>query len=516
MPLNINRSQNVANGGVMHIEELLSKEESQTFDRKSVNIAPRDFSSHVCAFANADGGVIVVGISDKTRRIEGVDHRERQVNELLRVPMDFCTPTVPFAHEFVECTDSSGMPNHVLVFHIEASALVHENQAHDAYLRVGDKSKILSYEDRMTLSLDKGLRSFEDVLVPESSYDDVDEPYLNAYLQLIGYSKSPQEYLLQNKNFAKMKDGYVRLSVAATLLFGKNPQRFFPRARVRFIRYEGTVEKFGTEMNVIKDIVFDGRILEQIQQAVAYIQTQIKERTYLTKGGIFTTEQEYPEFVRTELVVNAVTHRDYSIRGTEIQIKMFDNHLVVESPGNLPSLVKIDKIRSAHFARNSHIAEYLKDYKYVKDFGEGVDRMCREMEASGLPFPEYRQDSFILKVMVKNSGFVPEKTGFTPEKTGFAPEKTGFAHEKTGFALRKIEMETVILESDFSKSVKDKLQKIISEVEENQVLAARDIMKILECKPTAATEMIKRLKALNLLKKIEGVGHGIYSLNVDA
>ena len=264
MPLNINRSQNVANGGVMHIEELLSKEESQTFDRKSINIAPRDFSSHVCAFANADGGVIVVGISDKTRRIEGVDHRERQVNELLRVPMDFCMPTVPFAHEFVECIDSSGTPNHVLVFHIEASALVHENQAHDAYLRVGDKSKILSYEDRMTLSLDKGLRSFEDVLVPESSYDDVDEPYLNAYLQLIGYSKSPQEYLLQNKNFAKMKDGYVRLSVAATLLFGKNPQRFFPRARVRFIRYEGTVEKFGTEMNVIKDIVFDGRILEQI------------------------------------------------------------------------------------------------------------------------------------------------------------------------------------------------------------------------------------------------------------
>ena len=133
-----------------------------------------------------------------------------------------------------------------------------------------------------------------------------------------------------------------------------------------------------------------------------------------------------------------------------------------------------------------------------------------------MTFPEYRQDSFILKVMVKNSGFVPEKTGFVPEKTGFTPEKTGFAPEKTGFALRKIEMEMVILESDFSKSVKDKLQKIISEVEENQVLAARDIMKILEYKPTAATEMIKRLKALNLLKKIEGVGHGIYSLNVDA
>ena len=85
----------------MRIEDILAMEESQTFDRKSVNIAPKDFSNHVCAFANADGGIVVVGISDKNRRIEGVDHREKDVNELLRVPMDFCSPTVPFAHEFV-------------------------------------------------------------------------------------------------------------------------------------------------------------------------------------------------------------------------------------------------------------------------------------------------------------------------------------------------------------------------------------------------------------------------------
>ena len=194
----------------------------------------------------------------------------------------------------------------------------------------------------------------------------------------------------------------------------------------------------------------------------------------MTKGGIFTTELEYPEFVRTELVVNAVTHRDYSIRGTEIQIKMFDDHLVVESPGNLPSQVKIDKIRNAHFARNAHIAEYLKDYKYVKDFGEGVDRMYREMEASGLPMPEYRQDSFILKAVVKNAGFVLQKTGFEsektgfalqktgfePGKTGFALQKTGFGSEKTGFALKKMEIVSVVLNSNYGKTIKEKMKKI--------------------------------------------------------
>lgn len=451
----------------MRIEEILAMEESQTFDRKSVNIAPRDFSNHVCAFANADGGIIVVGISDKTRRIEGVDHHKREVNELLRVPMDFCMPTVPFAHE---------------------------NQAHDAYLRIGDKSKILSYDDRMTLSFDKGLRSFEDVLVPESGYDDVDEAYLKEYLKLIGYSKSPHEYLLHNKNFAKVKEGVVHLSVAAILLFGKNPQLFFPRARVRFIRYEGIEEKFGAEMNVVKDVTFEGRILEQVQKAVAYIQTQIKERTYLTKGGIFTTEQEYPEFVRTELVVNAVTHRDYSIRGTEIQIKMFDDHLVVESPGNLPSQVKIETIRNAHFARNSHIAEYLKDYKYVKDFGEGVDRMCREMEAQGLPKPEYRQDAFILKAIVKNSGFGSKNLGIDGKNLGIA------------------RLKSEILDAKLNASVRDKILQLVNEIQINQVFGAGDIVDILKCAPATATNLIKRMKTLNIVEPVVGAGKGKYVL----
>ena len=123
----------------------------------------------------------------------------------------------------------------------------------------------------------------------------------------------------------------MQISSAAILLFGKNPQLYFPRARVRFIRYEGTEERVGTQMNVIKDVIFEGHILKMITDAVAYPDTQIKEKTYLGEDGLFVTEEEYPKFVRQEIIVNAVTHRDYSIRGTDIQIKMFDDRIVVES-----------------------------------------------------------------------------------------------------------------------------------------------------------------------------------------
>lgn len=72
---------------------------------------------------------------------------------------------------------------------------------------------------------------------------------------------------------------------------------------------------------------------------------------------------------------------------------MFDDHIVVESPGKLPGLVRADNIRFTHFPRNPKIAEFLKNYKFVKEFGEGVNRMCNELEQVGLKDPVYHTNA---------------------------------------------------------------------------------------------------------------------------
>ena len=77
----------------MTIDEVLAKEEKQIFDRKSIQINPADLSDTLCAFANADGGIIAIGITDKQQRIEGVDYYTEQLNEILRTPIDFCSPS---------------------------------------------------------------------------------------------------------------------------------------------------------------------------------------------------------------------------------------------------------------------------------------------------------------------------------------------------------------------------------------------------------------------------------------
>ena len=76
---------------------------------------------------------------------------------------------------------------------------------------------------------------------------------------------------------------------------------------------------------------------------------------------------------------------------------MFDDHIVVESPGKLPGLVRADNIRFTHFSRNPKIAEFLKNYKFVKEFGEGVNRMCNELEQVGLKDPVYHTNDLCCK-----------------------------------------------------------------------------------------------------------------------
>ena len=384
----------------MTIEDIKDRPEGQTFDCKSVKIEPKALAVPIVAMANADGGMLAIGISDKTRRIEGIDQHTVHVNELLKVPFSLCIPSVNIKPEYIPCIDSEGKPNHVLLLHIPASATLHANQADEVFMRVGDSSRKLGFEERMSLMYDKGERYFEDTAAYDATIEDIDFNYVQDLLNVIGYTKSPLEYLKENNNFITYKDGKEQISTACILLFGKKPQLFFPRARVRFIRYMGTEEKVGREMNVIKDVTFEGRIIDQIRKTIDYLESQVKEHTYLGEKGVFVTDREYSPFVLQEMTVNSICHRDYSIKGTAIQIKMFDDRLVFETPGKFPGIVRSDNIRHTHFSRNPKIAEFLKAYKYVREFGEGVDRMCKELEAKGLHDPKYILTAFILKSTV--------------------------------------------------------------------------------------------------------------------
>ena len=117
---------------MIDIKDLQQQPEGQLFDRKSFRIDAKTLGIILVAFANADGGDVVIGIEDDGR-ITGINGNEEHLNELLRAPFDFCVPSVNVEVHFVECTDVNGLPNRVLVMHVAPSMKVHANQADDAF-----------------------------------------------------------------------------------------------------------------------------------------------------------------------------------------------------------------------------------------------------------------------------------------------------------------------------------------------------------------------------------------------
>lgn len=555
---------------MLTLQEILAREEGQTFDRKSINVDAKGLAVAITAMANADGGDIVVGLSDKSRRVEGVDQATEHVNDLLRVPFDYCVPSVQAQVEYIPCADENGHDNHLLVFHISASEKVHANQADEVYLRVGDKNKKLTFEERYTLMSDKGQIHFETAAVKSASLDDIDLTLVEDYISRLHYGKSTIDFLIENRGYLVQKGEYAYPSVVCMLLFGKKPQDFFPRARVRFIRYEGTEEKVGREMNVIKDVTFEGTLRQQIEEAVAYLSTQVREHTFLGPKGLFVTEIEYPEFVRQEIVVNAVCHRDYNIYGTDIQVKMFDDRLVVESPGKLPGMVRPENIRRMHFSRNPLIAQYLKTYTYVKEFGEGVDRMCREMEAQGLRPVKYSQQDFMTLATAYNQSEQKRESAEIEQKPMIETPISGFSgfesadflsdngqsnDKKTNVESAGIEVKPMIQgqNSGFSYSIEtspgaesvvsastdmsrlsvnqildmagirqqliaanskkptiDKIEKLCDSIKVNEVFGSKLVSQILYCSETQARAILIKLKELGLIEPVAKQGKGKY------
>ena len=350
------------------MEQICGAVESPLFDRKSARIDAKTLAIHLIAFANADGGVIAVGVEDDGS-ITGIDACLEHINELLRASFDYCKPSVQIETEQLACTNTDGQPDHVLLIEVLQSNELHANQADDVFFRVGDKSKKLNFDERLQLMYAKGTRYFEDTPVPDAAMEDIDLDFVREYTQKLGYRKSPEEYLRENKEFVSTRGGKEEVSTSAMLLFGKNPKHCFPRARIRFIRYDGMEARVGAEMNVIKDVVFEGRILQVIEKALEFVRSQIKERTYLGADTRFITEPEYPEFAWKELIVNAVAHRDYSIKGTDIQIKMFDDRLTVENPGTLPGIVRLNNMRHVHFSRNQKSRSFCMSMNMCRSLG---------------------------------------------------------------------------------------------------------------------------------------------------
>jgi ATP-dependent DNA helicase RecG len=381
--------------------------ENKYFDRKSAHIKPSDLAPWVAAFANAEGGTIVIGISDKTHRVEGINSvGADKINAFLNMAKDYCKPMPQMQEEFLTVVNERGETDLILLLHVEASVdrlIYMKNDS--VYLRIGDRTREIKGEDIHRLEYSKGTRHYEDECNLDAKLVDLDEKLLEKYKERIGAAKLHDEQVLQARGFLVDWHGEHHLTHAAVLLFAKNIVRFYPTCRVRFLRYEGETAGTGTRMNLVKDINVELPILRMVEKAQEVVGAQLREFTSLDPAtGRFRTVPEYPEFAWQEGLINAITHREYAMSGEYIRVSMYDDRLEIQSPGRLPDIVTVNNIRDTRFSRNMRIARVLTEFGWVRELNEGVKRIYSDMAEFFLDDPEYTEPSgAAVRLTLKNN-----------------------------------------------------------------------------------------------------------------
>lgn len=319
------------------IKFLVSSPENQYLERKSARIEPLNILKHLIAFANADGGSLIIGVEDNGE-VTGFN----------------------------------------------------TSKAH----------KIEEFKNIALTKLKDSPIYFEDEVVEDTSIEDIDFELLESYRKNMDLTNSTLEDILKSRNF--IKKGL--LTNACVLLFSKEPTKYLPQARLKFIRYDGVKANVGTEINIIKEKTFDKAIPKIIIEVKEFIKTQLREFQYLDgEDGTFKSMPEYPEFAWFEGIVNALTHRNYSIRGEYIRFIMFDDRIEIHSPGKLPNIVTIENILTQRYSRNPRIARILSEFGWVKEMNEGVKRIYSEMEKFFLKKPVYSEPSNNVLLVLENN-----------------------------------------------------------------------------------------------------------------
>ncbi|MCM1244164.1 MAG: putative DNA binding domain-containing protein [Roseburia sp.] len=482
---------------LLTLQYMQTEGENKYFDRKSGQIRIAELAPHISAFANADGGTLVIGISDNKRTLEGVNSfGDKRINEFINAPRDCCRPMPRYQEEFIDITNENGMNDRLLLLHIEPSIEQVIRTSNDrTYLRIGDKSKEMLGENLRNLEYSKGSRHFEDELNQNAVLEDLDEELLDAYKKRIGADNVDTHQVLAARGFIQNRDGKEYLTNAAVLLFAKNMIKFNMNCRIRFIRIDGREMQVGANYNVVKDKSIDEPILRLVDAAKTYIADQLRVFTRQEHGsGRFAESPEYPEFPWFEGIINAVCHRNYAASGQFIKVSMYDDRLEIESPGRFPDIVTADNIPYTRFSRNKTISRVMTEFEWVRELNEGVKKIYSDMVDAGLPEPEYIETPNTVKLILRNN--IDERTA---HRNKVAKETLNTAMSESMSELMSESMSELMSES-MSELERARMQIILHDLDKNKEINSSAAAKLLEVDVRTARRLLLKAEKSGILK----------------
>jgi len=412
----------------------------------------------LCAFANGNGGVLFLGIRNDGTPV-GVENPE----ELLE--------TLPN-----KIRNNLGIVPDITLETLEGKKVIRiEIKSYEIpvsyrgrfYVRSGSTTQEISGYDLAKIIMKK-LQISWDSLPSEAGIEELDEITVEKFKEMaqerlaISEKDSPQKIL---ENLELMKDG--KLTNAAVLLFGKNPQKYFLNSISRVGRFKSPTE-------VVDTIIIKGNLFEQVEALVNAIKKHINVR-YVIEDIHRKDVWDYPLPAIREACINALIHRDYTNpTETEIQIKIYDDHIKFWNPGKLPEGITIEDLKGEHVSRprNKLLAMVFYYAGLIERWGTGTTRIVSLCIEHGLPEPEFKE----------------EFGGFTVELW-----KDIYNEER----LRKLGL--------YERQIKAVLY-----VKERGKITNKEYQNITGVKKRQATEDLRHLEKLGILERVGTTGKGVH------
>lgn len=383
------------------VEELLRPgvEESAHLDFKRAGKNDKAIDT-VCAFANTDGGVLVLGVEDPKKasgrdRLYGVQENPEAIDDLHKLLSTRIQPPLsPFpTFDEVPCTLRDGSQGSIVLVFVAKGEAVHSVVESGPYVRLARSNKRLwSAEEIAELALRKGTTAYDATCV-DVSFELLHTATWRQYAVQRRLTRELPEALFHIGLARKDDSGSLKPTRAAVLLFAEEPNGVLgAKCAIRLFHYEGNAVDRTPNTNLVRPPrTINGPLIAQIRGARQACLDELASGVQVSPLG-FEVAQRYPVRVLQEAITNAVLHRAYHL-SADIHIRIFADRVEVESPGTFPRNVTLANLREiGSKPRNQLIVDHLREFPEPPnlDAGEGVRMMFETMHRAELYPPLYK------------------------------------------------------------------------------------------------------------------------------
>ena len=379
----------------MNINEILKGTENTTVEFKE-EINESIFKT-ISAFANKDGGIILIGISDK-KEIKGLEYNNSMLGNLTNKIINLLG-----IHPQIDSIKIN--KKDILQIKINKSTLPVSYKG-KYYTRVGNTTREMQGEELRSFFV-KGTNW--DGLTGNYNLDEIDPETVRKFIRMAsrnGRLKTADENEDIKSILKKLKLIInEKLTNAAIMLFGKNPQKYFINALVR-------VGRFKDEITIIGDRRIEGNLFKQIEEAEEAIKNFINVRYEIT-GEQLTRKNiwDYPLEAIREALLNSVIHRNYFKYNVQTQIKIFNDWIWFFNIGGLPEGITLEQLKTTHpsVARNPLIVHIFYLAGLIEEYGSGIGRIMDSLKEANLPEPEFKEEFAGFSLYMRKDYYTEER-----------------------------------------------------------------------------------------------------------